>query len=164
MDPVGLGEVADHRAADQLVGDHHHLLLQGQKPHRPPVDIDHLDRLHGLEQARRRSWGGDRLPGYRQGGVQQPPAPQPRLGVLAQGHRLEVVRVREAMLHHLRHQHRTCGTVLAEPMGALHRFAPDVVDHLRLADDAGDDVTGVDAEPRCKRRAMAAGKTLRSSR
>jgi hypothetical protein len=73
-------------------------------------------------------------------------------------------KVREAMLHHLRHQHRTCGTVLAEPMGALHRFAPDVVDQLRLADDAGDDVTGVDAEPRCKRRAMAAGKTLSSSR
>ena len=80
MNPVGLGEGAEHRAADQLVGDQDHLLLhlllQGQKPHRPPVDVAHRertleqhhvaqgqggmdyahpeDRRHGLEKAPRR--------------------------------------------------------------------------------------------------------------
>jgi hypothetical protein len=80
-------------------------------------------------------------------------------------------------------------------MGLLHSFTPNVVDHLRLADDAGDNVAGVDADldrelkaalkveapqakstatlvassaiwvsPRSKRRAMAVGKTLSSSR
>lgn len=50
MNPVGLGEGAEHRAADKYVGDQEHLLLhlllhfllQGQEPHRPPVDVDHL--------------------------------------------------------------------------------------------------------------------------
>jgi hypothetical protein len=57
MNPVGLGEGADHRAADQLVADQDHLLLhfllQGQKPHRPPVDVAHQERTleqHDVEQ------------------------------------------------------------------------------------------------------------------
>ena len=80
MNTVGLGEGAEHRAADKFVGDQDHLLLhlllQGQKPHRPPVDVAHRewkleqhdveqgqggmdyahqeDRRHGLEKAPRR--------------------------------------------------------------------------------------------------------------